>query len=199
MDIIKDVLAALSGVLNGLPQGLLAMAFGFAAFAFIVKAAGNAAMGSVAVISYQAETITGAGTMGKNLRERLSMIFFGAFIMLVIGLFGLLEKIIEWIGPVITSGMMAGVGLTLTKVAWDMAKGDKAVGITSFASGLIVYMATVDLVYTITVSVLLSSAAAYMINKRKGMTQQPVQRENYKAKADIESYGHTRSLRNGVS
>lgn len=79
MDIIKDILAALSVVLNGLPQGLLALTFGFAsvptALAFIVGAGGNAIMGSVPVISYQAETITLAGTMGKNMRERLSMIF----------------------------------------------------------------------------------------------------------------------------
>lgn len=151
MDIIKDILAALSVVLNGLPQGLLAMTFGFAsvptALAFVVGAGGNAIMGSVPVISYQAETITLAGTMGKNMRERLSMVFFGGLIMVPIGLFGLLEKIIDWIGPVITSGMMAGVGIMLSKVAWDMAKNDKMAGIISFASALIVYLATKDLVY----------------------------------------------------
>ena len=171
MEILKDILAALSGVLNGLPQGLLAMAFGFAsvptALAFVAGAAGNAVTGSVAVISFQAETITVAGTMGKNLRERLSMIFYGAAIMFLIGAFGLLERIIEWIGPVITSGMMAGVGIMLTKVAWDMAKGDKAVGIVSFASALVTYMATQDLVYTITISVVLSSVVAYFVNKDK--------------------------------
>lgn len=67
-------------MLNGLPQGLLALAFGFAsvptAMAFIVGALGNSLTGSVAVISFQAETITVAGSMGgKNMRERLSMIF----------------------------------------------------------------------------------------------------------------------------
>ncbi|MFS0646313.1 NCS2 family permease [Siminovitchia sp. 179-K 8D1 HS] len=169
MDIIKDILAALSVVLNGLPQGLLAMTFGFAsiptALAFVVGAGGNAIMGSVPVISYQAETITLAGTMGKNMRERLSMVFFGALIMVPIGLFGLLEKIIDWIGPVITSGMMAGVGIMLSKVAWDMAKNDKMVGITSFASALIVYMATKDLVYTITISVILSSIVYNFLTK----------------------------------
>lgn len=161
MDIIKDILAALSVVLNGLPQGLLAMTFGFAsvptALAFVVGAGGNAMMGSVPVISYQAETITLAGTMGKNMRERLSMVFFGGLIMVPFGLFGLLERIIDWIGPVITSGMMAGVGIMLSKVAWDMAKNDKMAGITSFASALIVYLAMKDLVYTITISVILSS------------------------------------------
>ena len=44
MDLLKDLLAALSVILNGLPQGLLALSFGFAsvptAFAFIVGAIG---------------------------------------------------------------------------------------------------------------------------------------------------------------
>src|SRR5699024_8767315 len=123
MEFLKDILAAISGVLNGLPQGLLAMTFGFAsvptAIAFIIGAFGNAVTSNVAVISFQAETITVAGTMGKNIRERISMIFFGALIMLLIGVFGLLERIIDWIGPVITNGMMAGVGLMLAKVAWN--------------------------------------------------------------------------------
>ena len=120
MEILQDILAALSVVLNGLPQGLLALAFGFAsvptALAFVVGAVGNAATNNVAVVSYQAETNTLAGTMGKSMRERLSMVFFGACILLVIGLFGLLERIIDWIGPIITTGMMAGVALCCPKL-----------------------------------------------------------------------------------
>ncbi|NAP00064.1 NCS2 family permease [Halomonas sp. MG34] len=169
MEILKDLLAAISGVLNALPQGLLALTFGFAsvptAIAFVIGAFGNAVTSNVAVISYQAETITLAGTLGKNLRERISMIFFGALIMLIIGLFGLLERIIDWIGPVITNGMMAGVGIMLAKVAWDMARNDRPVGISSFASALIVYVATNDLVYTITISVILSSIIYYFAKK----------------------------------
>ncbi|CDO03970.1 hypothetical protein BN988_02505 [Oceanobacillus picturae] len=169
MEILKDLLAAVSGVLNALPQGLLALTFGFAsvptAIAFVIGAFGNAVTSNVAVISYQAETITLAGTLGKNLRERISMIFFGALIMLIIGLFGLLERIIDWIGPVITNGMMAGVGIMLAKVAWDMAKSDRLVGISSFASALIVYVATNDLVYTITISVILSSIIYFFVKK----------------------------------
>ncbi|WP_152657121.1 NCS2 family permease [Oceanobacillus sp. CFH 90083] len=177
MDILKDILAALSGVLNGLPQGLLALAFGFAsvptAFAFIVGAAGNAFTGTVAVISFQAESITVAGTLGKNMKERLSMLFFGACLMVIIGAFGLLERIVEWIGPVVTTGMMAGVGLMLTKVAWDMAKKDKLAGIISFASALVTYIATQDLVYTIAVSVILSSIIYYFVHKNDSTDTAP--------------------------
>lgn len=184
MDVIKDLLAAISGVLNGLPQGLLAMTFGFAsvptAIAFVIGAFGNTFTSNVAVISFQAETITVAGTMGKNIRERLSMIFFGALIMLVIGIFGLMETIITWIGPIITNGMMAGVGIMLAKVAWDMSKNDRVVGISSLISALIVYMATTDLVYTITISVILSSIIHYFMEKDKVGVTENVKEDKFK-------------------
>ena len=88
-ELLQDILAIISVVLNGLPQGLLALSFGFAsiptAFAFFTGAIGNAVTGCVAPISYQAETITYAGTAGKNKEERVSMIFYGAMIMALIG------------------------------------------------------------------------------------------------------------------
>ena len=66
--ILTDLLAIIGVVLNGLPQGLLALTFGFAsvptALAFFVGAVGNTITQSVAPISFQAETITYAGTAG---------------------------------------------------------------------------------------------------------------------------------------
>lgn len=169
MDLWKDVLAVFSVILNGLPQGILALSFGFAtvptALAFVVGGMGNALVGSVAPISFQAETITLAGTMGKNMRERFSMIFIGAAIMAAIGLLGLLEDIVAFIGPVITSGMMAGVGIMLVKVSVDMTRNRRLIGAISMGSAFIVYMLTKDLVYTIAASVVLSSVVYVMRNK----------------------------------
>jgi len=170
MDYIKDLLAALSVILNGLPQGLLALSLGFAsvptAFGFFVGAAGSLIFGTVAPISFQAETITLAGTMGKNMKERLSMVFFGGIGVIIISAFGLMEKIVEFIGPAITSGMMAGVGIMLARVAIDMARRNQAVGYTSIALGFITYMVTKDLVYTITISVILSSLLAIILKQK---------------------------------
>ncbi len=165
----KDLLAALGVVLNALPQGLLALSFGFAsiptAFAFIVGALGNLFFGLVTPISFQAETITLAGTMGKDLEERLSMLVFGALLMVLIGLFGWFEKILFFIGPAITSGMMAGVGLMLAKVALSMANSNKLVGYSSIAISFLTYMFTNDLVYTITLSVIASSIIAIILKQ----------------------------------
>ena len=175
-DFVTDFLAIIGVVLNGLPQGLLALTFGFAsiptAFAFLVGAIGNLITGSVAPISFQAETITYAGTAGKDMKERLSMIFFGA-IMTLIGMFGFLSRIIDFVGPTITSGMMAGVGIMLAKVSMDMLKSDNKVSAVSLVSAVIVYFATNDLVLTITISVALSSIVANMLNKEMRNVQIP--------------------------
>lgn len=59
---LTDLLAALAVVVNSIPQGLLALSFGFAAFptalAFVIGIAGSLAYQSVATLSFQAETIT---------------------------------------------------------------------------------------------------------------------------------------------
>lgn len=169
----KDLLAALSVILNGLPQGLLALSFGFAsvptAFAFIVGAVGCLALGVVAPVSFQAETITLAGTMGKNMKERISMVMVGAIGMTAIGMFGLLEKIVAFIGPAITNGMMAGVGIMLARVSLEMAKKNKIVGYSSIAVSFVTYMITKDLVYTITFSVIGTSVLSMTLKKQTDM------------------------------
>ncbi len=74
---LQDLLAALGVVLNGIPQGLLALSFGFAAlptaFAFIVGIIGTSFFHSVAPISFQAETITLAGRLSKKKNERIKL------------------------------------------------------------------------------------------------------------------------------
>ena len=173
MDWIKDLLAIFSVILNGLPQGLLALTFGFAsvptAFAFLTGAVGNTIVGSVAPISFQAETITLAGTMGKNMKERLSMIFYGGVIMALIGIFGFLGTIVDFIGSVITSGMMAGVGIMLARVAIEMCKKNNIVGGVSLASAFVTYLFTKDLVYTISISVILSSVVSRVLKQDNGI------------------------------
>ena len=174
-NILTDILAIIGVVLNGLPQGLLALTFGFAsiptAMAFFIGAIGNTLTQSVAPISFQAETITYAGSAGKDRSERCTMIFFGAVIMALIGAFGLLTKIVDFIGEDIAFGMMAGVGIILTKAAMDMIKKDKLAGGVSLAAALITYFITRNdsntLVYTIVISVVASCIANAIFKKEK--------------------------------
>ncbi len=161
---LQDILAALGVIINGLPQGLLALSFGFAsmptAIGFGVGAVGAALFGLVAPISFQAETITLVGTMGRTLEERLAMVFFEGLGMALIGFSGLLTKIVDAVGPAVTSGMMTGVGIMLTLVAVNMVKNRPAAGSASIAAGLLAYVATKHLVYTILASVIVSTIVA---------------------------------------
>lgn len=118
---IADLLAAIGVVLNGIPQGIMAMGLGFAVFpttfSFVLASAVNGAFGSVAPISFQAESLALTGNLGDTTRERTSIIFGGSLIMAVIGVSGTLTKIVAVLGNSIMAGMMAGVGIMLAKIA----------------------------------------------------------------------------------
>jgi len=159
--LMTDFLTSFAVVINGIPQGLLALSFGFAAFptsiAFLVGAAGSLAFNSVATISFQAETITLAGKMGKNVKERLSIVFWGALFLLIPSVMGLNETIVDFIGPTIVNSMMAGVGIMLAYVSIELFCSEKISGTVSMITGLAVWFITLDLAKTIIISVLLST------------------------------------------
>ncbi|MEN6461135.1 MAG: NCS2 family permease [Syntrophomonas sp.] len=171
---IQDILAAIGVVINGLPQGLLALTFGFAsvptAIGFIIGALGCGILGVVAPISFQAETITLAGTLGRDIRERISIIFIEGAILLVVGLLGLFTVMVNFIGPVISNAMMAGVGIILARVAVNMVKNNWRIGTISIVTALLTYYATPNpgnkLVYTIVFSVIISTIAAILMKQK---------------------------------
>lgn len=158
---IGDLLAAVAVVVNGLPQGLLALTYGFAAFptalGFAVGTVGALAFSQVAPISFQAESIVLAGTMGRDRVERLNIVILTGIVMAIVGAVGLLEPTIDFIGPAILNGMMAGVGVILATVAINMIKESYIVGGISAAAAILTYAWSKDLVYTIVISVFLSS------------------------------------------
>lgn len=172
--LMTDILAGLAVVINGIPQGLLALSFGFAAFptsiAFLVGAAGSLAFNSVATISFQAETITLAGKLGKDVKERLNIVFWGGLFLLIPSILGLNEKIVTLIGPTVVASMMAGVGIMLAYVAIELFNSERYSGAVSMVTGLAVWFMTLDLVKTIIISVFVSTIA-YNVLKKSGKVQ----------------------------
>lgn len=162
---LSDVLAALGVVLNGIPQALLAATYGFAsvptAFGFVVGAVACLLYGSVIPISFQAETIALAGMLGKDIRERLSIILFSGITMVILGLTGTLSIIVDFAGSTIINAMMAGVGIMLARIALGGLKESRIVTASSIASAFITYFFFgQNLVYTIVVCVVFSSLVA---------------------------------------
>ena len=106
------ILAVAAVIINGVPQLLYAQARGFAlkpaGFAYLIGGLGNLFTGSVTPISAQAETITVA-SVRKNLRDNVSSILLAALFIIIIGIFGGVNKISDFAGVAIISGMMSAL------------------------------------------------------------------------------------------
>lgn len=169
LDWLADLMAAIGVVLNGIPQGIMAMTLGFAVFpttfSFIFASAINGIFQSVAPLSFQAESLALTGKLGQNIRERTSIIFGGSLIMLAIGLSGTLTKIVNFLGNDIINAMMAGVGIMLAKISLEMCKGPQKSGWVSLSIALLTYIISHDLVWTICLSVIGTSLFAVVIEK----------------------------------
>lgn len=161
-----DLMAAIGVVLNGIPQGIMAMGLGFAVFpttfSFLLVAAINFVFHSVAPVSFQAESLALTGKLGHNTREFTSIIFGGSVIMAIIGFTGILTRIVHIFGNQIITAMMAGVGIMLAKIALDMSKVHRPslTGWLSILVAVVTYLVSKDLVWTICLSVILSSLYA---------------------------------------
>ena len=163
---LNDIMAALGVVINGIPQALLALSVGFAAFptslGFAVGVIACAILQSPIPISMQAETIALAGAYGDDVSERLSVVFWAGIIMTILGITGSLNYIVDLAGEYVLNGMMAGVGLILAKIAVDGLKLEtKMVTLISILTAFITYFISGrNLVYTIIISVIISSIYA---------------------------------------
>lgn len=160
-----DILAALAFLVNGLPVALMAIGYGFASvptgLAYIAGAAGMAISGQIVPIAFQAESVVLAGKMGKTRQERLNIVFFTGLVMVVVGAFGALGAIIDFIGNDILFAMMAGVGVILAKAGVDMFKSRPIIAAVSVVSAGVTFFALQghpnQMVYTVIASVFISS------------------------------------------
>lgn len=170
VEFLQDLLAALATVMNGIPQGLLALTYGFASvpmsLGFFIGAAACGILGSVAPISFQAESIVLAGQMGKDRRERISMIIWAAVLTILLGVFGVMGWAVEFSGQTILSAMMAGVGVMLAKTALDMGKKNSLVTTVSMVTALVLYFfVTQELLWIVVISMVISSVVHYFTKK----------------------------------
>lgn len=178
MDFLNNIgpflLAVVAVIINGVPQLLYAEARGFAlkpaGFAYLLGAMGNLFTGSVTPISAQAETITVA-SVKKDIRNNVSSILLAALLMMVMSAFGGVTKISDFAGVAIISGMMSGVGLMLAGVSWDMFNQEKRTTLISVVSAIAAYAIFLNspnkVVWTIFISVVLSTADFLLLQKRK--------------------------------
>lgn len=89
METIKDILSVLGNVVNGLSGMIMGLGFGFlsapTALGYCAGIIGMLVFKTVIPINIQGETIVLAGSVGKNFRERISIVFYSGIIMVVLG------------------------------------------------------------------------------------------------------------------
>ena len=154
---------------NGLTMLAWAAAQGYkmkpTAFAFLVGAVGNLMTGSITPISGQSSILTVSHFM-KNVNERIAALLLAVIVMVPLGLFGVVTEIRDFAGLPVMWGMMAGVGLMVTGISFDMLKQAKRTGTIAFVGALATHAAFVHfpstpnphaLVYVIAVSVTLAT------------------------------------------
>jgi len=171
-DLSTLVIAVVFVAINGLTMLAWAAAQGYkmkpTAFAFIVGAVGNLLTGSVTPISGQSSILTVSHFM-KNVNERIAALLLAVLVMVPLGLTGSVTRIADFAGQPVLWGMMAGVGLMVMGISFDMLKQARRTGIISFVSALATYAFFVirtepgtprnphALVYVIAVSVTLAT------------------------------------------
>jgi AGZA family xanthine/uracil permease-like MFS transporter len=165
----QDVSVALLSLLDVASGAVLAITFGFmlfpSALGFIVGAVGSLLTGNITPVSFQQEGLSLAKGLGKDLRERVSMILFAAALTGILGLLGLPQMVVDKIGPEIFLAMLAGVGLYLTKVGLDLSKDNLIIGIPCAIVALVVQIVTNNLIYAVTASVPLGILIQWILVK----------------------------------
>ena len=158
-------------IINGVPQLLYAQARGFIKLQVLYLIGGLALVYRFGNADFaQAETITGA-SVRKNLRDNVSSILLAALFIIIIGIFGGVNKISDFAGVAIISGMMSGVGLILAGVSLDMFSQDRRTSlvsiVTAIAAYAVFYNSPNKVVWTIFFSVALSTADFLFLQKRR--------------------------------
>lgn len=165
----QDIVSIIGALSDAIASGLIALYYGFLAFptgiGFALAALLAMVWGLATPISFQAETIVLAGSMGKNFRERISIVLLCGIIMTVLGILGLLGAIVDYIGDIILAGMLAGVGVILVRTSIDIARDSLKAGVGSFIAALPVWFLTENLAYTVVASLIAGTIVHHLIKK----------------------------------
>jgi AGZA family xanthine/uracil permease-like MFS transporter len=172
----QDILVAVLSLLDVASGAVLALSFGFlllpSAAGFIVGGLGSLLSGSVTPVSFQQENLALSVSLSKDMKARISMILGAALLTGLLGILGLPQLIVDTVGREIFLGMLAGVGLYLTMVGFDLAKGDWLIGLPCLVVALVIQLWTNDLVWAVATSVPLGVIIRLVRPRSSGESQE---------------------------
>jgi AGZA family xanthine/uracil permease-like MFS transporter len=172
-------LAIVFVTINGAVMISWAAAQGFklkpTALAFFAGAIGNALSGSVTPISGQSSILTVTDRI-KDINVRVGALLIAAAVMIPLGMSGAISTIHTWTGPAVMQGMLAGVGIMLVMICFNMTMGNMRTGVLSMITALFTWMVFNPggifpnpnaLVYVIAVSVGITAFDFAVIQKKR--------------------------------
>jgi len=185
--LIPFILGVIFVAVNGLTQLVFAQTQGFklkpASIGLLIAAFFSGIWGLVTPITGQSAMIALAGKT-RHRRQRVAALLLSSLMMVVLGLTGAVSAAINFAGPAIMAGMMAGVGLMLMKIGSDFIfhkhHGNLGVGLVSILSALLIWFFTTragspnNLVYTVAGSVLLSTAYYLLFQRDRAVETRPL-------------------------
>lgn len=172
MDYIKDLVAALALLLNCVPGAILALSMGYSMtatiFGIVAGLAGPLVCRQVSPLSLQPESLVLLKQISNKRTERVVIAGISSVILLILGVAGMIEYIVDIIGQGAMYALLAGIGIMIIRVAFDMQKQEKPVGAVSILSATVVYLLTKDLIYTVIISCIISTGIHIILSRRDG-------------------------------
>lgn len=164
------IIAAIGMTADGLAEGLYGLRHRFAARAAAIGYAIAALLGwvyqVVTPVNFTVESITVATHSVKKPPQILYVVALSAVPSILLGLFGLYSSFVEWLNPATVAGVIAGVGIILTRVGVGYLRERPSVAFPAVGAGVLAYALTGNLVVVIVASMAAGTAARYLIPQR---------------------------------
>ena len=167
-----DIVGALVQLADGIGEGFVALTLGFAVapagIGFLVGGILLLTLGSFVPVSFEVESLTVISRLAnRDWLKMCYMVLVAGILGFILGLAGVYGNIVDFIDGVVLAGMLTGVGVILSLVAYELFKQDMIVGGVSVIVAVVVYIPLVDdpngLVYALGASVGAAVATALIL------------------------------------
>ena len=167
---IEDLLAALATLADAIGEGFVALSLGFASaptgIGFLVGAGALLVFRSVVPVSFEVESLTVVSRLCERDWKRMAQsVLVAGVIGAALGFLGVFGMIVDFIDGPILSGMMTGVGLILSFVAYETFKENRIIGGVSIVVALGTFFLLINDPNNLIYALFASVAAAIVVSR----------------------------------
>jgi AGZA family xanthine/uracil permease-like MFS transporter len=200
-----DVVGAAAQVAESLGEGFVALALGWAAMpaglGFIAGGVMMLALGSFVPVSFEVESLTVVSRLAnRDWKKMAQIVVLAGVIGFVLGLAGLYTQIVEFVDGTVLAGMLTGVGVILSLVAYDLFKENMVVGGVSVVVAVMTFLPLADNTnaFTYALAASISAALATSFVVRRFRPAEPVEIDTTRERIQLLPLDRFRFLRSTV-